>query len=148
MVATVTGIAPCISIIRQAAHERARAAAATADMHFYVLHGASFSDELVYDRELQRLSAEDPLFIQHVATVSRPLDARNAQWPGAAGRVNEILEPQLARWSPPKDDTIIYLCGHPGMIEDAERRLRPQGWAITQEQYWIPRSHHPAFAGA
>ncbi|HEY7191946.1 MAG TPA: FAD-binding oxidoreductase [Vicinamibacterales bacterium] len=147
MVATVTGIAPYVSMIRQAARERAQATA-TGDIHFYVLHGASFADELVYDRELQRLSDEDPLFIQYVASVSRPSAERNARWRGAVGRVNEILERQLARWSPPKDDTVIYLCGHPGMIADAEGRLVPQGWSVAQEQYWVARAHLPAFAGA
>lgn len=148
MVATVTGIAPFISMIRQAAYERATASAAARDVYFYVLHGASFCDELVYDRELRRLSEEDPLFLQYVPSVSRPSVERNARWHGAVGRVNEILEHQLARWSPPKHDTVIYLCGHPGMIDDAERRIAPQGWAIAQEQYWIPRAHQPALGGA
>jgi ferredoxin/flavodoxin---NADP+ reductase len=148
MVATVTGIAPFISMIRQAKRERSSATAAAIDHYFYVLHGASFADEFVYDRELQRLSAEDPLFIQHVASVSRPSAERNARWRGTVGRVNDILEQQLTRWSPPKNDTVIYLCGHPAMIGDAERRLVPQGWAIAQEQYWVPRSHQPAAAGA
>jgi ferredoxin/flavodoxin---NADP+ reductase len=148
MVATVTGIAPYVSMIRQAAHERSRAAGAVRDVHFYVLHGASFANEFVYERELQHLSEDDPLFIQYVASVSRPSDERNARWRGTIGRVNEILERHLARWSPLKADTVIYLCGHPGMIADAEERLVPQGWSIAQEQYWVPRAHQPAFAGA
>jgi ferredoxin/flavodoxin---NADP+ reductase len=147
MVATVTGIAPYVSMIRQAARQRAPAATA-ADVHFYVLHGASFADEFVYDRELLRLSEEDPLFIQYVASVSRPSAERNARWRGTVGRVNEILDEQLVRWSPPRHDTVIYLCGHPGMIADVEGRLVPQGWSIAQEQYWVARSHHPAFTGA
>jgi len=139
MVATVTGIAPCISMIRQTAHERAGAPGAI-DHRFYVLHGASFADEFVYDRELQRLGDEHKSLIQYVPSVSRPSAARNAQWQGTVGRVNEILDDQLACWSPPKDDTMIYLCGHPGMIEDAERRLAPRGWTITREQYWAPHA--------
>jgi len=148
MVATVTGIAPYVSMIRQAAHQHARAAGVEADLRFYVLHGASFADEFVYDRELRRLSEDDPLFIQYVASISRPSAERNAPWRGTVGRVNEILERHLARWTPPKGDTTIYLCGHPGMIADLEARLIPQGWSIAQEQYWVPRAHHPAFVGA
>ena len=138
MVATVTGIAPYISMIRQTMHDRASAPGAV-DHRFYVLHGASFADEFVYDGELQRLHTADPGFIDYIPSVSRPSHERNARWPGTVGRVNEILEQQLARWSPPKDDAVIYLCGHPGMIEDAERRLAPQGWTIAREQYWAPR---------
>jgi ferredoxin/flavodoxin---NADP+ reductase len=140
MVATVTGIAPYISMIRQAAHERAVDRGAI-DLRFYVLQGASFADQFVYDGELQRLSDAHPSFIQYVPSVSRPSDERNARWSGTVGRVNEILEEHLARWSPPRDDTVIYLCGHPGMIEDAERRLAPQAWAVAKEQYWAPRAH-------
>jgi ferredoxin--NADP+ reductase len=147
MVATVTGIAPYISMIRQARRESSTADQAI-DRYFYVLHGASFANEFVYDRELQRVSEEDPCFLQYVRSVSRPSAERNAQWRGAVGRVNEILEAQLVRWSLAKADTVVYLCGHPGMIGDAERRLAPQGWAIAQEQYWVPRAHQPVGAGA
>lgn len=147
MVATVTGIAPYISMIRQA-RRKPPAAAQAIDRYFYVLHGASFADEFVYDRELQRVSGEDPCFLQYVPSVSRPSAERNARWRGAVGRVNEILDAQLRRWSLAKADTVIYLCGHPGMIGDAEQLLVPQGWAIEQEQYWVPRAHQPAAAGA
>ena len=138
MVATVTGVAPYVSMIRQFLHERASARLPVLDTRFFVLHGASHCDELVYDRELHRLSEQHPGLLHYVPSVSRPTAARNAGWRGAVGRVNEILEDQLARWSPPIGDTVIYLCGHPGMIEDAQHRIRPQGWAIAQEQYWVP----------
>jgi ferredoxin/flavodoxin---NADP+ reductase len=138
MVATVTGIAPYVSMIRQALHERATALTPHLDSRFFVLHGASHADELVYDRELHRLSEQHPGLLDYVSSVSRPMAARNAGWRGAVGRVNEIVEDQLVRWSPPMSDTVIYLCGHPGMIEDANERLGPQGWSIAQEQYWVP----------
>jgi NAD(P)H-flavin reductase len=112
-----------------------------------VVHGASFSDEFVYDHELQRVHDADPPFLQYVPSVSRPTDSRNAHWQGAVGRVNEILETLIARWSPPRDDTVIYLCGHPGMIGDAARRLTPGGWTITREQYWHHRWLIPADGG-
>jgi ferredoxin--NADP+ reductase len=135
MVATVTGIAPYVSMIRQFLHDRANATTAS-DTRFFVLHGASLCDELVYDRELRRLSREHPGVVHYVPTMSRPADARNARWRGAVGRVNGILEDQLARWSLPVGDTVVYLCGHPGMIDDAAGRLGPRGWTIAREQYW------------
>ena len=138
MVATVTGVAPYVSMIRQFLHERASSPAPHLDTRFFVLHGASHCDELVYDRELHRLSEAHPEIVQYVSTVSRPSAARNAGWRGAVGRVNEIVEDQLARWSPPIGDTVIYLCGNPAMIEDATERLGPHGWSIAQEQYWVP----------
>ena len=35
-----------------------------------------------------------------------------------------------------EEDTVVYLCGNPGMIDDAKARLLPRGWSIAQEQYW------------
>jgi ferredoxin--NADP+ reductase len=138
MVATVTGVAPYVSMIRQFLHERESARLPRLDTRFFLLHGASHCDELVYDRELRRLSEQHPGLLQYVPSVSRPTAARNAGWRGAVGRVNELVEEQLVRWSPSMSDTLIYLCGHPGMIEDAKERLGPLGWSIAQEQYWVP----------
>jgi NAD(P)H-flavin reductase len=64
--------------------------------------------------------------------------ARNAEWSGPVGRINTILEEGLIRWSPPKEDTVVYLCGNPGMIHNAKARLLPRGWPVAQEQYWQP----------
>jgi ferredoxin/flavodoxin---NADP+ reductase len=136
MVATVTGIAPYVSMIRQFMHDQASAVGLGERCRFFVMHGASYQDEFVYDGELRRLSEKHPHVIEYIPSVSRPSEARNAEWNGAVGRINVILEDSVARWSPPKDDTLIYLCGNPGMIEDATQRLLPKGWSIAQEQYW------------
>jgi ferredoxin--NADP+ reductase len=136
MVATVTGIAPYVSMIRQFLHERANEPARRDGPRFFVLHGASYQDEFVYDRELRRLSEAQSSSIQYIASVSRSSDPRNAGWSGSLGRVNLILEDCLSRWSLSKQDTVIYLCGNPGMIEDAKGRLLPKGWTIVEEQYW------------
>jgi NAD(P)H-flavin reductase len=103
------------------------------------MHGASHRDEFVYDSELRRSSEEHPQVIQYLSSVSRPSAARNAEWNGPVGRINTILDECLIRWSPPKEDTVIYLCGNPGMIDDAKARLLPGGWSVAQEQYWQQR---------
>lgn len=136
MVATVTGVAPYVSMVRQSLHDRAADTGGRAGHRFFVMHGASHCDEFVYDSELRRLSEEHPHVIQYVSSVSRPSAARNAEWNGPVGRINTILEECLERWSPPKEDTVIYLCGNPGMIDDAKARLLPRGWSVAQEQYW------------
>jgi ferredoxin--NADP+ reductase len=136
MVATGTGVAPYVSIVRQSVHDHAGGVDAHDSLRFFIMQGASYRDELVYDREFRELSEQHPKWIQQVSSVSRPSDARNAGWNGPAGRINMILGETLTRWSPPKDDTVIYLCGNPGMIDDAKARLLPQGWSIAEEQYW------------
>ena len=74
--------------------------------------------------------------ITYISTVSRPQVERNHSWNGPTGRVNLLVEEYLAKWSLPKDDTIIYLCGNPGMIEDVKDRLASKGWNIIEERFW------------
>ena len=130
MVATVTGVAPSISLIRTYVNE------GVADHTFYVLLGASYWDELTYDKDLSDLAAKHPDYIHFVPTISRPDEERNAGWEGARGRVNNIVEEYLQRFDPPQDDTQIYACGHPGMIEDVKAKVTPEGWMFKEERFW------------
>jgi len=136
MVSTVTGVAPYVSMLRQFLHDHATDIDRHQGHRFFVMQGASHRDEFVYDGELRRLSEEHRRLIQYVPSVSRPSAARNAGWDGPVGRINLILDEYLTRWSPPTDDTVIYLCGNPGMIDDAKARLLPHGWTVAEEQYW------------
>jgi NAD(P)H-flavin reductase len=130
LVGTVTGVAPFVSMVRNAIHEKMRG------HHFFVMEGASHQDEFVYDAELERLSENYPEMITFIPTVSRPQAERNMGWNGATGRVNTLVEDYLAKWSLPKDDTLIYLCGNPGMIEDVTERLEAKDWHVDSERFW------------
>ena len=130
LVATVTGVAPYISMIRQYIHE------GITGHNFYVLLGASYSDELTYDHELLALAQQHPESIKFVSTVSRPEESRNAEWTGTVGRVNNILEAFLENVNPPTDDSKIYACGHPGMIEDVKDKVKRNGWKFIEERFW------------
>ena len=74
MVATVTGVAPSISLIRTYVNQ------GVGDHTFYVLLGASYWDELTYDRDLAGLAAKHPDYIHFIPTISRPNEERNAGW--------------------------------------------------------------------
>ena len=130
MVATVTGVAPSISIIRTYVNQ------GVTDHTFYVLLGASYWDELTYDKELAELAAKHQDYIHFVPTISRPNEERNAGWEGARGRVNNIVEEYLEKFNPPQDDTLIYACGHPGMIEDVKVKVTPEGRMFKEERFW------------
>ena len=130
MLATVTGVAPYVSIIREYLHQGRQG------HRFYILLGASYQDELTYDRELSQLAAAHPDWIEFVPTVSRPDEARNAGWSGAKGRVNAIAQEHLEKFELPKDDTLVYACGHPGMINDVKEKVVPQGWQFKEERFW------------
>jgi ferredoxin--NADP+ reductase len=147
MVATVTGIAPYVSMIRQFLRGSPRGICEREGCRFLVIHGASYQDEFVYDRELRTLRDEHRDVIDYVASVSRPSAARNQGWRGAVGRVNEILNDYLSQWSPPKQGSVIYLCGNPNMIEAAKRRVVPQGWSVAEEQYWAQPNHPTSLPG-
>jgi NAD(P)H-flavin reductase len=68
--------------------------------------------------------------------VSRPWAERNAGWIGPTGRINLLVEEYLDRWRLPKADTVIYLCGNPGMIDAVNARSTPDGWSIVSERFW------------
>ena len=132
MLSTVTGVAPSISMVRSAVLEGAQG------HKFYVLLGASYQDELTYDTELADIASKYPDLLEFVPTVSRPDEERNASWGGASGRVNKIVEEYLEKFQLPEDDTMIYACGHPGMIEDVKQKIAPQGWMFKEERFWAP----------
>ena len=75
-VATVTGVVPYVSILRQYLHD------GMSGHNFHVLMGASYANEFAYDEELQRLADEHPEFITFVPTVSRPDEEPNVNWQG------------------------------------------------------------------
>jgi ferredoxin--NADP+ reductase len=130
LVATVTGVVPYVSFVRDYLH------AGLEGHHFYIIEGASYRDELVYDTELEALSAEHPELITFLPTLSRPTEERNAGWTGETGRANEIVEDWIAQWGLSTDDTIVYACGHPGMIEEVKAKLLPRGFALEEERFW------------
>ena len=62
-----------------------------------MLEGASYQDELVYDKELEQMQADHPETVTFIPTVSRPGESRNDGWQGASGRANEIVEEQIEK---------------------------------------------------
>ncbi len=130
LVATVTGIAPFVSMVRDALHRGAR------DVRFVILQGASYQDEFAYREELEAVRAGDPELVTYVPTVSRPAEPRNHGWHGATGRVNTIVEEWVRRLEIGPPDTDAYACGHPGMIDDVGRRLGALGFTVKEERYW------------
>jgi ferredoxin--NADP+ reductase len=138
MVSTVTGIAPFVSMVRQFVYEREHGRTDNDDLRFFVMQGASHKDEFVYDREFRRLREQFPQCIEFVGSISRPWAERNAGWSGPTGRINLLIEQYLERWALPKDDTLVYLCGNPGMIQDATARVSRGGWSVVSERFWRP----------
>ena len=130
MLGTVTGVAPFVSMVRDHLHH------GRAGHHFCILEGASYLDEFVYDCELSGLAAAHPDVVTFVPSVSRPAEPRNAAWQGETGRLNNIVAKYLEQFPLNRDDTMIYGCGHPGMIEASREIVTAQGWRWDEERFW------------
>jgi len=73
MLATVTGVVPYLSIVRQYLNDLASGLHEPGvQHHMYILMGASYADEFVYDAELQQLAKAHPDLVTFVPSISRP----------------------------------------------------------------------------
>lgn len=139
MVATGTGLAPYVSMLRTHALGIPRQPVA-------VLHGASYSWDLGYRGEMEALNRDCANFA-YVPVVSRP--AEDPDWQGRTGRLPPWLEnPALAESCgfPIGPETAhVFLCGNPAMIEAALESLQANGFTVDTrkdpgtihvEKYW------------
>jgi ferredoxin-NADP reductase len=141
MVATGTGIAPLRSMLRSALSRAASLRAAplrepaahSRAPQFWVLHGASYADELPYADELAALARSDPR-VHYLPTVSRPHAQRNRGWTGQQGRVDRLVLPTL-RALGPKHGIAVYACGHSEMVRAVRQRLEPLGYLVVDESF-------------
>lgn len=137
LIATVTGIAPYVSFIRTVYSDWKKGAATMPREHqLFCLQGASRSSEFGYRDELERIAAEVP-WLKYVPTVSRPWE--DAEWHGEKGRVDDLIRKYASVWDVNPDDTTVYLCGHPSMVENGRGILLRGGWkkeAVQDEVYF------------
>jgi ferredoxin--NADP+ reductase len=141
-VATGTGLAPYISMLRSAY-------GFDVQRRTVVCHAARVSWDLGYRRELEGLATRYPNF--HYLPIIDETD-RDPDWRGAVGFVNRFftdgtvagifghdLEP---------DRTSVFLCGNPAMIQSMETLLVERGFKehkrrdpgnIFTEKYWVEK---------
>lgn len=127
MLATVTGISPFRSMLREAAAQNAWS-------RFVVVHGASFADELVYRAELEELALRYPQYVRYIPSVSRPEDPRNRGFAGATGRLT-TLAPGLAQELSQGATLRVYACGHPEMVQGVHQALGAIGFSVASEVF-------------
>ncbi len=138
MVGTVTGIVPYVSMLRKLLNDpewNADGPIKREDYNFYVLEGASYLDEFGYDDELEEL-ANAHGNIEFFSSVSRPTESRNDGWKGATGRINTLVEEFVKERNLEPEETVIYACGHPGMIEDVKERYAETDFHFEEERFW------------
>jgi len=134
MLATVTGVAPFVSILRtqQIAHERE----ATSSHQFVVIHGASHSADFgTYRSELEALSRAG--WLTYIPTVSRPW--AEPSWKGETGRIEDIMRKHADRLGFDHSNSVAYACGHPQMVANVKAilaRARFPQEQIRDEKYF------------
>lgn len=141
MVSTVTGVGPYVSIVRDQLRALESGERSPEDVHrMLILHGASRSWELgIYRQELSNRAAELD-WLDYVPTVSRPWE--DPDWTGERGRAEDVLRKHMDASGFPMDDTAVYTCGHPQMIDKAQGIVERTGLpeeAIHEEKYFIER---------
>jgi ferredoxin--NADP+ reductase len=132
MAATVTGIAPALSMVRSLRREKP-------DLRLVIVQAGSRSHELGYREELERAAAESGGWLTYVPTVSRPWE--DPEWKGERGRAEDVLRKHLDLGGFTPEDSTAYLCGHPQMIENGKGILLRRGFDRAQihvEVYWMP----------
>jgi len=147
LVASGTGLSPFMSMIRSE-EERFQASPETYERRrIYVIHGVSYSANLGYREELEALARRtltEParaLGLVYLPTISRPQMDR--LWNGLTGRAETIFEGCGAddaarpldlevrttiRAMLRPDRHAVYVCGHPGTIDNTVRILSTLGF--------------------
>ena len=154
LVATGTGLAPYISMLRKL----------HADQHLgrphgrviTLLHGVRHSEDLGYREEIEALSYDKEFNLLYLPIVSRT--GEDPLWTPALGkgRITDLLQlirekrpdreiqtlpygldPQTVFQRFPRHDAAVYLCGNPDMTAEARQILTEKGYQeIYTEDYW------------
>lgn len=142
MIATVTGVAPFISMLRT--HQLEKELTVSSRDQFLLIHGASRSADFgPYYHELQEISNEG--WLKYVPTISRPWKELN--WVGETGRVEDIVRKHADLFVFNSSNSVAYVCGHPQMIRNVntilgrarfpEHKIRHEHYFSLRESYVI-----------
>lgn len=135
MMATVTGVAPFVSILRTQHVDRIRGVGSSEQI--VLIHGASHSADFgPYLSELHTLSRDG--WLEYIPTISRPLDEPN--WLGETGRVEDVVRKHADRTGLDHTNSVAYACGHPQMIQKVKEilmRARFNEDQVREEEYFV-----------
>lgn len=139
MVATGTGLAPFVSMLREHCENPPW-------RRVVLIHGARLQQDLGYKKDFEDFQTRYPWFA-YLPTLTR--EPEGSSWTGARGRVQSLFERGLVaeKLGKPitKEDVHVLLCGNPQMIDDLELMLavyqmkhhkKKDPGNIHVERYW------------
>ena len=122
LIATGTGLAPYMSMLRSNALKR--------EGRMMVIHGAANSWDLGYSSELELLQTMFEKFTYY-PTITEP-EKEPAGWTGDTRFIEEIWKDGVAEkawgFAPAPDNTHIFLCGNPNMVKAMTELLEADGF--------------------
>ncbi len=122
LIATGTGVAPYMSMLRANALKRKG--------KIIVIHGASNSWDLGYSSELKLLASMFDNFFYY-PTITDP-EKEAAGWSGDTRFIQDIWEDNVVEkvlnFVPTPDNTHIFLCGNPNMVNGMIAHLEENGF--------------------
>jgi len=122
LIATGTGVAPYMSMLRSNALKR--------EGKMMVIHGAANSWDLGYSSELELLESMFENFIYY-PTITEP-DKEPAGWNGDTRFIGDIWDDDIVikKWGfkPSPNDTHFFLCGNPRMVKGMVDTLEKDGF--------------------
>ncbi len=122
LIATGTGVAPYMSMLRSNALRRKG--------RIMVIHGAANSWDLGYSSELKLLANMFPNFIYY-PTITEP-EKEPTGWYGDTRFIQDIWDSGIAKekWGieTTPDNTDFFLCGNPKMVEGMKEELSKHGF--------------------
>jgi len=128
LVATGTGVAPFMSMLRSNALVRKG--------KIFILHGAANSWDLGYSSELELLASMFPNF-KYYPTITLP-NKEVSPWNGDTRFIQEIFDDKTVEKSwgfkPQPDNTHVFLCGNPKMIESATESLNKRNFKVHKRK--------------
>ena len=118
-VATGTGVAPFVSMIRELKHSGGGSS------QYTLIHGSRKVEELGYHKELSGLAASGKLDLLYIPTISRPSAGDRSENPTGKGRAGNLLRRLLHL--PCRAEAVL-----PASLdeEDFRRRFRPKSTII------------------
>jgi NAD(P)H-flavin reductase len=163
-IASGTGIAPFISMIRNLNENYLAAPKFFRPRRIFLIHGVSFPSHLGYRKEMEALaieSVQDPkrkLALIYFPTISRPFI--DSTWAGLVGRADSIFNFSHIPKSGPlsledsvrnmfgaimrPETHVVYVSGHPGTADNVIEALSHRGFRIdvdVKSEKYYPSPH-------